>query len=79
MVYKITKKHFDRVFELAIDHSRGSAKDEARAHNLHIFSTQLGYLDAALMGGKLTHKQASRQAKDLYKAWKDANKTIDME
>ena len=66
-------------FELTINRVRESGKDAAMSESLRQFSTQLGYLDAALMGGKITSQQAAKQAKDLYKAWKATNKSIDRE
>lgn len=66
-------------FELTINRVRESGKDAAMSESLRWFSTQLGYLDAALMGGKISSKQAARQAKDLYKAWKNTNKQIEKE
>ena len=79
MTYKKSKDQLAEVFKLAADCAKDCGEDVAKAHNLHMFSTQLGYLDAALMGGKLTAKQAARQAKDLYKAWKEANKNVELE
>lgn len=51
-------------------------KTGARCDNLHRFSQQLSFIDAAVCGGKMSHKEASRRVKDLYKSWKSANKSL---
>ena len=79
MSFKKSKEQLDSEFKLAITCARECGKEAAKSDNLHRFSTQLGYLDAALVGGKLTQKQAMQQVKDLYKAWKEANRGIDRE
>ena len=79
MSFKKSKEQLDSEFKLVIDCARQCGKGAARAENLHKLSTQLGYIDAALTGGKLTNKQAAQQVKDLYKAWKETNRAIDLE
>ncbi len=79
MSFKKSKEQLDNEFKLVIDYARTCGKGAARAENLHRLSTQLGYIDAALTGGKLTNKQAAQQVKDLYKAWKETNRAIDLE
>lgn len=51
--------------------------DIAQADNLHRFVTRLSYLNAAVAGGKLTPKQASKDVKELYKRWKSSNKSLE--
>ena len=79
MAFKKTKAELASKFEFTIECARESGPDAAKAESLHAFSTQLGYLDAALAGGKITSEDAAKQAKDLYKAWRAANKSIDIE
>jgi len=79
MSFKKSKEQLNSDFKLVIDRARVCGKGAARADNLHKLATQLGYIDAALTGGKLTNKQAAQQVKDLYKAWKETNKAIDLE
>ena len=79
MSFKKSKEQLAEEYELAITCARKCGKEAAKSDNLHRFSTQLSYLDAALVGGKLTQKQAVQQVKDLYKAWKESNKGIDKE
>ena len=79
MAFTRTKKELASKFEFTIDCMRESGTDVAKAESLHTFSVQLGYLDAALAGGKISTEDATKQAKDLYKVWKAANKSIDIE
>ena len=51
--------------------------DIARADNLHRFSTKMSFISAAVTGGKMTAKEAERRVKDLYKVWKEANKSLE--
>lgn len=79
MAFKKTKEQLDKEYKFAIDCARRCGKEAATVDNLHQFVTQMGYIDAALTGGKLTSKQAKRRAKDLYKIWKDTEKAIERE
>ncbi len=79
MPIRKSKEQLDGEFKLAIDCIEHCGKRAARTENLHYLSTQLGYIDASLAGGKLTSKEAALRVKDLYKAWKDTNKAIDLE
>ena len=79
MSFKKSKEQLDNEFKLVIDCAHQCGKGAARSENLHHLATQLGYIDAALIGGKLTNKQAAQQVKDLYRAWKETNKAIDLE
>lgn len=78
-MFKKDKERINSEFKLAITTVETDGKDSAMCENLHRFATQLGYLDAAIVGGKLTSKQAYQQVKDLYKAWKETNKSIEKE
>jgi len=51
--------------------------DIARADNLNRFSTKMSYINAAVSGGKMSTKEAERRIKDLYKVWKEANKSLE--
>lgn len=51
--------------------------DIARADNLHRFTTKLTFINAAVTGGKMSPKKASKYVKDLYKVWKDANNSLE--
>lgn len=79
MSFKKSKEQLDTDFKLAINCAQQCGKGAARSENLHYLATQLGYIDAALTGGKLTNKQAAQRVKDLYRAWKETNKAIDLE
>ena len=50
-----------------------------RAENIRRFATHVSFIEAAVQGGKLTAKQASKQIKDHYKAWKASQTTIKKE
>jgi len=79
MAFDKSREQLISEFEFTIDCARECGKDAAMSESLRQFSTQLGYLDAALTGGKISSQQAARQAKDLYKAWKATNKSIEAE
>ena len=79
MTIRKSKEQLEGEFRFAIECIEQCGKRAARTENLHYLSTQLGYVDASLAGGKLTSKEASLRVKDLYKAWKDTNKAIDLE
>ena len=79
MSYKKSKEQMTKDFQFVIDCARNCSKDAARTESLHTLITNLGYNDSFLRGGKLTQKQAIQQVKDLYKAWKEANRGIDRE
>lgn len=49
----------------------------AQMNNLSQFSTKLGYITAAVSGGKMTAKDAEKRVKDLYKVWKQSNKSLE--
>ena len=49
----------------------------ARADNLHRFSTRMSFINASVAGGKMSIKEADRRIKDLYKVWKEANKSLE--
>lgn len=79
MSYKKSKDQIDKDFQFVIDCARNCSKDSARTESIHTFIHNLSYIDSFLRGGKLTQKQAAQQVKDMYKAWKETNKAIDME
>ena len=66
-------------FQFVVECARECGKDAARTESLHTLITNLSYIDSFLRGGKLTQKQAAQQVKDMYKAWKETNKAIDLE
>lgn len=49
----------------------------AQANNLSYFSTKVSYISAAVSSGKLTPKKAEEYIKDLYKVWKQSNKSLE--
>ena len=57
-----------------------STEDATDAHvtNLEAFSLRLGYITAAVTGGKMSQEEAEVRVKDLYKVWKRSNKALDM-
>ena len=77
--FKKTKEQLKEEFKFSLGLVEECGKDAAKSDNLHHFALRMGYLDAAVTGGKLTTESASKQARDLYKAWKEANKAIDRE
>ena len=79
MAFDKSKEQLISEFKFTIDCVRECGKDAAMSESLRQFSMQLSYLDAALTGGKISSRQAAKQAKDLYKAWKATNKGIDAE
>lgn len=79
MAFGKSKKQLNEEYKLVIDCARECGKDDAVSMGIHRLATQLGYLDAALQGGKVTAREAQLQAKDLYKAWKNTNKQIERE
>ena len=79
MAFGKSKKQLNEEYKLVIDCARECGKDDALSMGIHRLATQLGYLDAALQGGKITAKEAQLQARDLYKAWKNTNKQIEQE
>ena len=79
MPFMKSKEQLTSEFNLSIKCARECGKDAAREDNFHHFTLQLGYLDAALQGGKVTTSEAAVRAKDLYKAWKEINKGISAE
>ena len=79
MAFKKSKKQLNEEYKFVIDCARECSKDDAVSMGIHRLATQLGYLDAALQGGKINAKEAQLQAKDLYKAWKHTNKQIEKE
>lgn len=48
----------------------------AAIDNLNIFANQLINLNASVVGGKLSPKDAEKRVKDLYKQWKASNKLL---
>lgn len=65
-------------FLFAVPHTQGDVGflEIAQANNLAKFSVRLSYISASVSGGKMTTDQAEECIKDLYKAWKHANKTL---
>ncbi len=70
---KETRKH---QYEMTMRACKEDGLEAGIETNFHHYSTQMGYLEAALVGGKLTTGEVEQRAKDLYKAWKDTNKSI---
>lgn len=77
--YKKSKEQITKDFQFVVECAQECGKTAAREESLHTLVHNLTYIDAFLKGGKLTQKQAAQQVKDMYKAWKETNKLIDME
>ena len=77
--YKKSKTQINKDFNFVIDCANESGKEVAKTESLHTLITNIGYIDSFLRGGRLTQKQAAQQVKDMYKAWKETNKAIDIE
>ena len=73
------KAQMSKDFKFVVECAHECGKDAAREESLHSLATNLSYIDAFLRGGKITGDEAAKQVKDLYKAWKSANKAIDKE
>ena len=78
-MFKQSKEQRQAHFELTLRVVREEGKTAAAEANFHHYSTQMSYLDAALTGGKMNTDEVAIRAKDLYKAWKDTNKSIHKE
>ena len=50
-----------------------------QAENIRRFATHVSFIEAAVQGGKLTAKEAAKQIKDHYKAWKASQTSIKKE
>ena len=79
MAFSKSKKQINEEYKFVIECAREHGLDDAVSMGIHRLAMQLGYLDAALQGGKITAREAQLQAKDLYKAWKNTNKQIERE
>ena len=64
-------------FKFVAECARDCGKDAAKEESLHSLAAKVSYIDSFLRGGRLTADEAAQQVKDLYKAWKSANKAID--
>ena len=50
-----------------------------RTENIRRFAMHISFIEAAVQGGKLTAKEAAKQIKDHYKAWKSSQLIIKKE
>ena len=76
MKNKISKKKKDNYREFFLTNSTEDV-DSPQATNLSMFSTQLSYISSFVSSGKLSPEDADIRIRDLYKAWKQANKSIE--
>ena len=53
-----------------------SETDEMLATNIHRFSQQASFIEALMVGGKITPAEAMKRVKDLYKNLKATNKHL---
>ena len=53
-----------------------SELDEMMAENIHRFSQAISYVEASMIGGKMTPEEAMHRIKDGYKALKSNNKNL---
>ena len=79
MSYMQKKEQMTKDFKFVAECARDCGKDAAREESLHSLAAKVSYIDSFLRGGRLTADEAAQQVKDLYKAWKSANKAIDSE
>jgi hypothetical protein len=55
-----------------------SEEDEMLAENIHNFAHMASFIEASMVGGKITPKEAMKGMKDLYKTLKHNNKNLKM-
>jgi hypothetical protein len=50
--------------------------DEMLAQNIHRFAQSASFIEASMVGGKITPSEAMARVKDLYKTLKTNNKNL---
>ena len=75
---KKNREQLREEFLFAVPTTQGDVSfiEIAQTNNLSQFSTKLGYIISAVSGGKMTIKDAEERVKDLYKVWKQSNKSL---
>ena len=66
----------DFLFAPAVEMSDAKA---LQVENIRRFATHISFIEAAVQGGKLSTKEASKQIKDHYKAWKASQTALKKE
>jgi len=56
--------------------TKAERKDVEAIANLDKFANQLSYLNASVVSGRMSPKEAEKRVKDLYKQWKSSNKLL---
>ena len=72
--YEEYRKEFLFVVNPSIADEVGA--DVELAQNIHLFAQQASYIEASMVGGKITPVEAMQRVKDLYKHLKSTNKSL---
>lgn len=75
---KSNREQLRESFLFAVPHTQGDLSfiEIVQSNNLSILATRIGYISAAVSGGKMSPKDAEARIKDLYKVWKESNKSL---
>lgn len=75
---KNNREQLRESFLFAVPHTQGDLSfiEIVQSNNLSILATRIGYISAAVSGGKMSPKDAEARIKDLYKVWKESNKSL---
>ena len=75
---KNNREQLRESFLFAVPHTQGDLSfiEIVHSNNLSVLATRIGYISAAVSGGKMSPKDAEARIKDLYKVWKESNKSL---
>lgn len=75
---KKNREQLRESFLFAVPSTQGDLSfiEIVQANNLSKLATRIGYISAAVSGGKMSPKDAEAHIKDLYKVWKESNKSL---
>ena len=75
---KKNREQLRESFLFAVPHTQGDLSfiEIVQSNNLSVLATRIGYISAAVSGGKMSPKDAEARIKDLYKVWKESNKSL---